>query len=281
MKQRILTGLIGACIVIPCVIFMHYLPFPILIALISAVGVYEIIHAVGCRNKAIYVISIITAAVIPFLFHYHLTDKIPLLPAAVIYTLAYLIIMVLGYSKTTFADAVISLFSTFAVPVSMSMLISLRDVYISYPEKFDKYAGIFLILYSFFAAWGTDIFAYFVGRKLGKHKLCPEISPKKSVEGAIGGILGAIVVSEILFIVFDRFFFTFHTLTWYHILAVTVILSVISMFGDLSASVIKRNHGVKDFGKLLPGHGGVMDRFDSMLFVLPSLYLAVWIIEQI
>lgn len=274
MKQRVITGIVGAVIVIPCLIFMHYIPFPILIALISALGVYEVIHAVGCKNIVLTVLSCLTAAAIPFLYHFGVS--VPFLPIAILYCLVYFIISVLMYSKTTFNDTVVSLFATLAIPNSMSMLIKLRDVYIEFNTMLDKYAGIFLIIFAFFSAWGTDIFAYFVGRKLGKHKLCPTISPKKSVEGAVGGVIGAVVVNEILFIVFDKCFFTLHWLKWYHILIVSIVLSIVSMFGDLSASVLKRNHGVKDFGKILPGHGGVMDRFDSTLFVLPALYASVW-----
>ena len=112
----------------------------------------------------------------------------------------------------------------------------------------------------------------FFGKIFGKHKLCPKISPKKTVEGAIGGIVGAVVSNVVLFTVFDRCFFTVHTIGYGWVILVSLALAVIGICGDLTASVIKRNFGVKDFGNLFPGHGGVMDRFDSALFVLTMLY---------
>lgn len=256
---------------------MHSILFPILFAIAGAIAVHEIIKATGVKNNLITAISCITAAAIPFLFHFKI--EIPIMPIAIIYILAYLIIMVAMYKKTTFGDVVTALFATVAIPCSFSTGLLLRDVYIDYPDSSTKATGVFLIFLAVFSAWMTDIFAYFVGRKFGKHKLCPEISPKKTVEGAIGGIIGEIILNTILFFVFDKFFFTVHTIQWWQVIIISVILSVISMFGDLSASVIKRNHGVKDFGKLLPGHGGIMDRADSLLFVLPSLYIAVYIIN--
>lgn len=277
MKTRIITGIIGAAAVIPCFIFMHTIIFPIFLALISFLAVYEIIKATGGKNDLMTIISCITAAIIPFLFHFNI--ELPIMPIAVIYILVYFIIMVLMHKKTTWNDVITALFSTVAISCSMSFLIELRDIYLQFPEKYTKSSGVFLILFAIFAAWMTDIFAYFAGRALGKHKLCPEISPKKTVEGAIGGIIGAAVLNLILFVIFDKYFFSMHTIQWWQIIIISVILSIVSMFGDLSASIIKRNHGIKDFGKILPGHGGIMDRFDSCLFVLPALYAAVFFLN--
>lgn len=276
MKKRVITSLVGVLVILPCFIFMHSVLFAVLFAVAGAIAVHEIIKATKCKNKVLTAISCLTAAVIPFLFHYNI--EIPFMPVAIIYIIAYLMIMVLMYKKTTFNDVITALFATLAIPCSFSVGILLRDSYITYPDKYTKATGVFFIFLAVFSAWMTDIFAYLVGRKLGKHKLCPKISPKKTVEGAVGGIIGEVILNTALFLVFDKFFFTVHTIEWWQIIIISVILSVISMFGDLSASVIKRNHGVKDFGKLLPGHGGIMDRADSLLFVLPALYAAVYFI---
>lgn len=277
MKKRIITSIIGLLVILPCFIFMHSVLFAVLFAAAGAIAVHEIIKATGGRNKVLTAISCITAAAIPFLFHYNI--KIPFMPAAIIYILAYLIIMVLMYKKTTFNDVITALFATMVIPCAFSIGLLLRDIYITYPDKYTKATGVFFIFLAVFSAWMTDTFAYFAGRKLGKHKLCPKISPKKTVEGAIGGIIGEVILNTVLFFVFDKFFFTVHTIEWWQIIIISVILSVISMFGDLSASIIKRNHGVKDFGKLLPGHGGIMDRADSLLFVLPTLYAVIYFIN--
>lgn len=101
------------------------------------------------------------------------------------------------------------------------------------------------------------------------------------MEGAVGGVVFAALINALVLFVFDRWIFDSEYLAYYVIIPLSIVLSIISMFGDLSASVIKRNFGVKDFGKLIPGHGGIMDRFDSCLFVFPTLFFAVKIIEII
>ncbi len=280
MKQRVITGLVLAVIIIPSVIFMYKpLVFPVLLATLSAFAVYEILTAVGCKNKVMVYGTAILSAVVPFLTEYRVA--VPFTVVAVIVSILYLTCMVVLHEKTTFADTVTALFCLAAVPGAFSCLIRLRDMHISHPDFYDIRHSVFFVMFTFLAAWGTDIFAQLTGRKLGKHKLCPKISPKKSVEGAVGGVIGAIVLTMILFLVFDRFFFTNNSLKWYHVIIVTLFLSVVSMFGDLSASIIKRNHGVKDFGKILPGHGGIMDRFDSMLFVIPAEWAMVELIAMI
>ena len=278
MKTRILTALVAMVVIlVPCIIFMHTVVLPIILGLFAAIAVYEVIRATGSKNNILLAISCLTAAAVPFVFHYNI--KIPFMPVAAIYILVYLIIMVPTHKTTKFNDVITALFATVAIPVSISVFILLRDVYISDPDSYSKSSGVFLILFAMFCAWMTDTFAYFSGKFLGKHKLCPNVSPNKTVEGAVGGVVGATVMNLILFTVFDEFFFSVHTLVWWQIIIISVVLSVVSMFGDLSASIIKRNHGIKDFGKIFPGHGGVMDRIDSCLFVLPALYLSLYFIN--
>ena len=117
-----------------------------------------------------------------------------------------------------------------------------------------------------FSAFGTDIFAYFTGYALGKHKLCPKISPKKTIEGSIGGILGSMLLCGLFG------WFAAGGVHFMHTLAIGALGGVISQAGDLTASVFKRKMGIKDYGNLIPGHGGVLDRFDSVLFTAPLVY---------
>ena len=117
-----------------------------------------------------------------------------------------------------------------------------------------------------FSAFGTDIFAYFTGYALGKHKLCPKISPKKTIEGSIGGILGSMLLCGLFG------WFAAGGVYFLHTLAIGALGGVISQAGDLTASVFKRKMGIKDYGNLIPGHGGVLDRFDSVLFTAPLVY---------
>lgn len=128
-----------------------------------------------------------------------------------------------------------------------------------------------LIWLSIFSAFGTDICAYFVGVFLGKHKLCPKISPKKSIEGSIGGIIG----SSILCGIFGFFFAKQYMI---HCMIIGVFGSVFSQFGDLTASIFKRKMGIKDYGTLIPGHGGILDRFDSVIFTAPLVFYYIYFV---
>lgn len=139
-------------------------------------------------------------------------------------------------------------------------------------DQSGKYA--ILIWLVFIIAFGTDIFAYFTGMLLGRHKLCPNISPKKTVEGAIGGLLGSVILSGLFGYFFCRELFVY-------CIIIGVIGSVMSQLGDLSASIIKRKLKIKDYGHLIPGHGGILDRFDSVLFTAPTVYYSIVIISFI
>lgn len=257
---------------------MNTIIFPVFVALLSAIAVWEIEKATGLTNKLIIASSIAFSVLIPFLVHFCI--DVPVSAVGSIYVVLVLIFMLLKFEETRFEQAVMAIFASVCVPCSFSLMIVFRDIHKHF-EGFAKVDGVFFLIFAFFASWMTDIFAYFVGSKLGKHKLCPKISPKKSVEGAIGGVLGAVLLNLLLLFVFDKFFFEEQTALSYAVVAVlSVVLSVVSMFGDLAASTIKRNFGIKDFGKLLPGHGGIMDRFDSALFVMPVLYSAIYLISN-
>ncbi len=278
MKQRVITGAVFGIIFIGALALMNTVFFPVFLAVLSGMAVFEIEKAVGLTNKLIYFASLVLAMIIPFGVHFNI--NVPVSAVGSIYVVLILIFMLLKFEETKFEQAVIAIFSSVVVPYSFSLMIVFRDINI-YFDGYGKKDGIFLLIFAFFASWMTDIFAYFVGSKLGKHKLCPKISPKKSVEGAIGGVVGAVLLNLLLLFLFKRFVFDSESpLSYVGVGVLSGILSVISMFGDLAASTIKRNFGIKDFGKLLPGHGGIMDRFDSVLFVLPVLYSSIYLISN-
>ena len=129
-----------------------------------------------------------------------------------------------------------------------------------------------LIWLVFLAAFGTDIMAYFTGMALGRHKLCPDLSPKKSIEGAVGGVLGSIVFCGIF-----GWFVMPEALA--ECLVIGLVGSVFAQLGDLSASAFKRRMGIKDYGNLIPGHGGILDRFDSVLFTAPLVYYCILLLN--
>lgn len=278
MKQRVITGILFGIIFVGALCLMNTVVFPIFLAALSGIAVWEVEKAVGLKNKPIMFFSLALSVAIPFIVHFHAT--LPVAAFGSIYVVLILIFMLLEFEKTKFEQAVTAIFASVCIPFSFSLMLVFRDIHI-HLNGYTKIDGVYLILFAVFASWMTDIFAYFVGSKFGKHKLCPKISPKKSVEGAIGGVVGAIALNVLLLFVFKKFFFEGESgLSYLSVVVLSIVLSVVSMFGDLAASTIKRNFGIKDFGKLLPGHGGIMDRFDSVLFVLPVLYSAVYFMSS-
>jgi phosphatidate cytidylyltransferase len=154
----------------------------------------------------------------------------------------------------------ITLFGVFYITFLLSFVILIRN----------KTNGNILIWLVFISSWGCDTFAYFTGKLFGKHKLTEKISPKKTIEGSIGGSLGVLLISWS--------FVYFFNLNYLYIL-VCFIASIFSQFGDLAASAIKRNTSLKDYGIILPGHGGFLDRFDSVLFAAPIIYFLLYIMK--
>lgn len=130
-----------------------------------------------------------------------------------------------------------------------------------------------LIWLVFLAAFGTDIMAYFVGMAIGKHKLCPHLSPKKSKEGAVGGVMGSVIFCGIF-----AYFVIPEMMT--ECMIISVVGSVVAQFGDLAASAFKRQMGIKDYGNLIPGHGGILDRFDSVYFTAPMIYYCILFVNE-
>lgn len=277
MKQRVITG-IGAAlfgVLVMCFIFTPV--FGIVIALIAGIASFEIQHVAKIKNKILLVSNIAVAVALPLLLEYHVFDMLPF-PKTIIFTayvLIMLFVMLSSYKKTKFEDTIMSMFAGIVVPYVFETVVLLRDLVVSHDDLFQKVHAVYIILFALFCAWLNDTFAYFVGRKFGKHKLSPNISPKKTVEGAIGGVLVTMIFNVIVFYIFDYFFFDIHTIKVWMVIPASIFLSTISICGDLSASVIKRNFGEKDYGTIFPGHGGIMDRFDSYSFVMPTLYAIV------
>lgn len=158
-------------------------------------------------------------------------------------------------------DACLTVFGFIYPGMAFMSLILLYNV-----EIYGKY----LLIFTLCATWATDTFAYFTGLGLGKNKLCPRISPKKTVEGSIGGVLGSLITGILVGMVFTHFYRI--DIGYIHYAAISLLCGITSQMGDLSASSIKRFCNIKDFGHILPGHGGILDRFDSILFAVPIVY---------
>lgn len=274
MKQRVLSGVVIAVVAISVLLLMNTVVFPIVWTVLAVMAVYEIEKVTQIKNKALVVLSLAFSA---FFCLNECFGFVEVSYSAIlaIYVLIMLTIMLIGYDITKFEHVAVAFFASVAVPFAFSIFVYLRDINVHSDGKFSKTEGVYLILLVLVCSWLTDVFAYFTGRAFGKHKLCPKISPKKTVEGAIGGIIISAIINIIVLAVFEKFFFDGTVIPYWAMLIVSPVLSVASMLGDLSASTIKRNFGVKDFSNLIPGHGGIMDRFDSCLFVLPAIYAIV------
>ncbi|ADI27269.1 phosphatidate cytidylyltransferase [Geobacillus stearothermophilus] len=258
MKQRIITGVIAAALFLPIVIFGGF-PFIIVTYILATIGLFELL-----RMKGMHPLSFVGAAGLIALW-------LLLVPAryggewlasgtakfGVLAALAFLLLVgtVVTKNALSFDEAAFVVLAVVYVGVGFFCFGAVRLV------------GFVYFVYALFVIWATDIGAYFFGRAFGRRKLWPEISPKKTVEGAIGGIASAAVVAAI----YEWAAAPFGSLA--AALGVALLLSVFGQLGDLIESAFKRHYGVKDSGAILPGHGGILDRFDSLLFVLPILYI--------
>lgn len=265
MKVRILTSIGLAIVGIPVLFFSNTLAYPIAVAFFALVAICEMMGVFGLRRKlALAVPTCLAAATMPILA-YFMGERVGDI-VGIFFMVAFgLMLYSFGYAvtrkgKLLFADLAAHLVTSFYIIGSFTALSLVRYIPL----------GVYYFGLVFLGSWSCDVFAYFVGRAIGKHKLIPEVSPKKTVEGAIGGV----VFTTLFFILYG---FIINKVNpelapSYPILALLgFTLSIVSQFGDLIASLIKREHGVKDYGKLFPGHGGVMDRFDSILAVAPIL----------
>ena len=260
MRQRVITAVVALVIFIP-ILYVGGVVLEVAAAVLAGIGVYELFRMKGLAILSFEgVLSILGAVFLvlpaerwmPFLSGNNSN-----------FLLFYLTVMIiLGFSvvsKNTYTidEAGFPVIVSLYVGVGFQNLVTARA------------NSLAILLFAFFIVWSTDIGAYMVGRQIGKHKLWPEISPNKTTEGALGGIASAIVVAIIFFLVQPAVFH--HKLVT--IILFTLIFSIVGQFGDLVESAIKRHYDVKDSGNILPGHGGILDRFDSMLFVFPMMHL--------
>ena len=267
MLKRIVSAAVGVVVGVTMLIVDNFYAYLGLLSLFSAIGVCELIHAIKCdKHKFLCWFSVVFGAAVPSLL------VLPELKtfrfaAFLIEIMVLMCIMLFGHKTITFVDIASCGAATFVIPTAMSCIISTRYMYEDYLP------GVFLIVYLLFCAWLGDSGAFFVGTFLGKHKLCPEISPKKTVEGMIGGIFTVGIAVTIQCLVYNLLLPSTIKMNYAVIIPVGMVASVLGVLGDLSASVIKRQYNIKDFGNIMPGHGGILDRFDSVLFVAPFIYV--------
>lgn len=272
MKIRIITSMVGIAVAIG-VLFLHKtLVYPLFVALIAALSVHEILTVCGCGVKTFpghYCMCIAFSVAMPVLTWFESISFVWKLFVASLIVFLMFAGFVADCKKLSFNKLAIMVTVTCLVTLSVTCLVSLKNM--------SSVHGICYVVMALMSAWLPDAGAYFVGTAVGKTKLCPDISPKKTVEGAVGGIIVTAVVFTIYGFCYQQFMYNVKgesfTVNYIGLAVIVMIAAVISMIGDLSASLIKREYGIKDYGKLLPGHGGVVDRFDSVYFVLPYMLL--------
>lgn len=269
MKQRIITAIIILLVIIPVLALSEYIVYPIALSIFSLISVFEMLRAIGSHKKlSVSMPAYIIAGALPLFAHDIFLGEDAaraknyiLICAGVLFAYLLYIMCVAVFSKGNITVSEIGeiFFTVTYISISFAALSLVR--YMEY--------GKVTFLLVFIGAWVSDVGAYFVGSFIGKHKLIPEVSPKKTIEGSIGGI----VIATLAFILYGYVVERLTDLTAdYVVLAVSgVILAVVSQIGDLIASLIKRERGIKDYSNLLPGHGGMMDRFDSIMAVATPL----------
>lgn len=262
MKTRVLTSVALIAVLLPFVIFSHTWVFPCFMALLSAVAAYEILHCLGCHTKWYTAVPAYAVSIV-FVLLTRLTDRF--LDVTVMISMVYLFFLmsaaVFSHGKFTMVQACQLFAMTLYTTTGFLSIVRLRDL-----EH-----GQFIFLLAFLVPWISDVFAYFTGSLIGKHKLIPDVSPKKTVEGALGGVVFG-TLSLLLYGFAVGAFFEAHP-RYVGLLLMGVVLTVVSQCGDLIASLLKRQYGIKDYGWIFPGHGGVLDRFDSIVATATFLYL--------
>lgn len=261
-KTRLLSGILLVVIALITVITGGNVLFATLF-LISMIGVYELYRVFEIENKAVGICGFLFAA-----GYYGLLYAKPLLPDTtdwfmllfMAFVICLMAVLVFSYPKYRTEQVLAAFFGVFYVAAMLSYIYQTRIL----P------GGVFQVWLVFICAWGCDTCAYCVGMLIGKHKMAPVLSPKKSVEGGIGGVVGAALLGAIYAAAIKG------PMVEYAVIC--GIGALISMVGDLAASAIKRNQGIKDYGKLIPGHGGILDRFDSVIFTAPVIYYLAKII---
>lgn len=260
MRVRTLSAVVALAIFVPFIILGGpYFAFAIFV--LAMVGLYEIARMKDIPYfNAIGLIASLALTLVVLPPHYMIKPIETINSQFLFYLcgMALLVLTIHQYKKFTFESAAVLMFASLYVGFGFRFMILIRDM------------GIDTLMYLCIVIWATDVGAYLVGRFFGKHKLAPEVSPNKTIEGAIGGI----VIAMLIGVSYVRIF-TPDLGNTRHVWLLSILLSIVGQCGDLVESALKRHFGVKDSGNFMPGHGGVLDRFDSLIFA--SFMFMIWL----
>jgi len=274
MKQRIISGVIGAALLAIVLVLHNTIVFPLAFAAIVGVILFELIRAVGGLQFKLATGAVMAYGILEIILSSLLRDDVSgkgwqlagifyvaLMPVC----LTFIFWDYMRHPKTfTIEQGSFMIAAMILVTSSFTLLMAMNH---------DAEHSLFYVILSLCGAWIADTGAYFSGVALGKTKLCPEISPKKTVEGFVGGLISNMILFILIFLFYAKangLYFGLLEALKSGLLG--LICAGVSVLGDLTASVIKRQKGIKDYGNIMPGHGGLMDRFDSVLFVIPAFY---------
>lgn len=262
MKKRVISGAVGIVLLVFILTLYNTPVLTAALALLSGIAVYEVLIPTHyMTSKAGGVLCALFAGVSIFVVESH---KEVYLFTLVLFLAVLIASALLSHRRFSFQQICVCAFIVVAIPLSFSTVLQMKEM-------------IYLILVCV-AAWVTDMGAYFVGRAFGKRKMAHNISPNKTVEGAIGGLISAGVLFPLTCYIYCRVASVSMDFSIVNAIIIGLLCAFFGMMGDLFASLIKRETGIKDFGKIMPGHGGIMDRFDSFLFVAPTLFYLVKIL---
>lgn len=275
MKSRILTAVLGLPLFFAVAFFSHTVVLPIAVAFFAVIGVLEMIGCLGFRRQMWVVIPSIIVVLISTLsarYFIELAGSIVAFAAffaALIFAYAFYLmcLAVVSKGKRDVSDMTAVAVAVSYITVGFTSLVILRDMTSVGSGDY----GLCLFILVFVGAWMPDIGGYFGGRAFGRHKLIPDVSPKKTVEGAITGVIFGGASFAAAGLIFDLL--GMGAPNYIALVPIGLFSAVVSIFGDLIASLIKRKYGIKDYGKLFPGHGGVMDRFDSVIATAPFILI--------
>jgi len=263
MAVRTISAFVALPLFFAVVYFLPPVYLSIAIALIAIISVYELLwRSRIVTNKALVCVGYVASLAVVLWAHSGYNSDYAL-SGVFVFTISSFVIWMCSQKNTEFKQVTATIFGSLIIPFFLSAILGIMN----------SDMGIYLIIVPFMAAWLTDTGAYFSGYFFGKHKLAPTISPKKTVEGAIGGV----VVCVLSFIAFGAIMENIFSLNAdYFMLAITgLVLSPVAQIGDLSLSIIKREYNIKDYGVIFPGHGGILDRFDSVLFTAPATLIII------
>ena len=273
MKTRILTGVVGGTLTLAALYASVYYPavLTIVVLVLCLIGIHEALKTAGAEKvKAIYAPCF--AYGIAVLLAPYIRDQVKMYGVIMAASMLFLFVM---FGILLRKHAVLRI-EAVCTSMILTMFVALPFMVVEFIAGMGKTraGGILLVLFCLGVAWYADAGAYFIGRAFGRHKMAPVLSPKKTVEGAVGGFVISMIISlGSAYIYADVLSYRPGGINYLNMAVVTAACILMSMFGDISFSTVKRQYDIKDFGNLLPGHGGVLDRFDSVLFVCPSFYM--------